>query len=251
MKIPIIGVRVAAVALFIILWEISARAKAYGPSLSVPPTGIAAHVWGRLADGTLWPDLSRTGLEIVTAFATGCVAGLPLGVALWRWPLLAEIVEPFLLSYYAVPVFAFYPLLIVLFGAGALPIVAIGALASIGAIVANTLVGLRAIPRVYLAVGRVLSLPRPQMIRHVIVPAIAPQLFVGLKLGFIYALIGVVASEFILATAGLGYQVSFHYNNFESRDMFAAMLAVIAVSVTSYVVLSGIEARLSRHRSAR
>lgn len=251
MTARIVAVRIAAILVFLLLWEWSARAKLYGPSLSVPPSVIVTHLGMRLASGALRPDVSRTALEIALAFTIGCAIGLPFGVVLWRWPLLAAIVEPYLLAYYAIPVFAFYPLFIVIFGAGIAPIVAIGALASIGAIVANTLVGLRAIPRVYLAVGKVLLLRREQMIRHLIVPAIVPQLFVGLKLGFIYALIGVVASEFILATAGLGYQVSFHYNNFESRDMFAAIVTVIGLSVISYAVLTWIEGRLGRHRSAR
>ncbi|MFN2461948.1 MAG: ABC transporter permease [Candidatus Velthaea sp.] len=251
MTARIVGTRVVAILGFLLLWELSARARVYGPSLSVPPSAIAAHLWMRVGSGALTADAARTGFEIGAAFLTGCAIGLPLGVVLWRSPLLAAVVEPYLLAYYAIPVFAFYPLFIVLFGSGPTPIIAIGALAAIGAIVANTLVGLRAIPRVYLAVGIALSLRRAQMVRHVIVPAIVPQLFVGLKLGFIYSLIGVVAAEFILATAGLGYQVSFHYNNFESRDMFAAMVTVIALSIASYVALSWIEARLARHRTAR
>jgi NitT/TauT family transport system permease protein len=248
MTVRVVATRILAIAAFFVAWEISARARVYGPSLSVPPSAIAVHLVLRLADGNMTGDILRTGFEIVAAFVAGCAIGLPLGVALWRWPLLAAVVEPYLLAYYAIPVFAFYPLFIALFGAGATPIVVIGALAAIGAIVANTLAGLRAIPRVLLAVGTVLLLRRSQMIRYVILPAIVPQLFVGLKLGFIYSLIGVVAAEFILATAGLGYQVAFHYDNFESLDMFSAMLMVIALSVASYAVLTAIEARLGRHR---
>ncbi|GAC1407138.1 MAG: ABC transporter permease [Candidatus Velthaea sp.] len=251
MTARIIAVRIGAILAFFALWELTARARLYGPSLSVPPAAIASHLWMRLTTGNLTADMLRTGFEIGAAFVAGCAVGLPLGVALWRWPVLAAIVEPYLLAYYAIPVFAFYPLFIVLFGAGVTPIIAIGALAAIGAVVANTLIGLRAIPRVYLAVGNVLALRRTQMIRHVIVPAIVPQLFIGLKLGFIYALIGVVAAEFILATAGLGYRVSFHYNNFESRDMFSAIAIVIAISIASYAILSAIEARLGRHRRLR
>jgi NitT/TauT family transport system permease protein len=248
MSVRVVATRTIAIAAFLAAWEISARAHAYGPSLSVPPSAIAVHLLARLAGGSMTTDIMRTGFEIVSAFVVGCAVGLPLGVALWRWPLLAAVVEPYLLAYYAIPVFAFYPLFIALFGAGATPIVAIGALAAIGAIVANTLAGLRAVPRVLLAVGNVLLLRRSQMILHVILPAIVPQLFVGLKLGFIYSLIGVVAAEFILATAGLGYQVSFHYDNFESLDMFSAMLTVIALSIASYAALTAIEGRLGRHR---
>ncbi|TAM75645.1 ABC transporter permease subunit [bacterium] len=232
----------------VLVLELVARSHLMDVTLSVPPSRMITELVEQLTSGALTPDLIRTTSEIFASFALGAAIGLPLGVVLWRVPLLAIVIEPYLLAYYVVPVFALYPLLIKMLGAGAAPITAIGAIAAVGAIASNTLVGLRGIPRVQLAVARSYRLTGSQTALHVVIPSATPQIFVGLKLGFIYSLIGVLASEFILATVGLGYQISYHYDNFESTKMFAVMVLVIAISVSVNWLLTLAERRLGRYR---
>ncbi|HTX03411.1 MAG TPA: ABC transporter permease [Candidatus Acidoferrales bacterium] len=246
----ILAIRLAIIAIAIALWETLARAHAFGPTLSVPPTVMFMTMIEALADGRLLPDVGRTLVEVALAYAIALVVGLPLGVVLWRSRVLATAIEPYLLAYYVIPLFAFYPLFIKIFGAGITPIVAIGVINGIGAIAMNVLVGLREIPRVQLALARSLMLRPIQTLVHVIIPATVPQAFVGLRLGFIYALIGVIAAEFILATAGVGYRIAFSYNNFESKMMFATILLVLIASIVCNQMLISIERRLGRYRRA-
>jgi NitT/TauT family transport system permease protein len=243
-----LAVRCAILLLAASAYEAVARASLLGPTLSVPPSRMATTLLRLLATGRLGDDLSRTATEVGLGFAGGALLGVALGILLWRIPLAAAAIEPYLLAYYAVPLFALYPLFIKMMGAGLTPIVAIGALAAVGAVATNTLIGLRSVPRVLLAVGASLRLTRPQMVVHVIIPAAVPHLFVGLRLGFIYALIGVLASEFILATAGLGYLISYDYNNFESASMFATILLVATASMAINWLLALGERRLNRYR---
>lgn len=240
--------RISIVVAGIALAELLARLGLFGPTLSVPPSVMFATLAGSLADGSFVPDVARTASEVVIAFVIALLIGLPLGIVLWRSKVLAVAVEPYLLAYYVIPLFAFYPLFVKIFGGGIAPIVAIGVINGIGAIAMNVLIGLREIPRVHLALARSLMLRPLQTIVHVIVPATVPQAFVGLRLGFIYCLIGVIAAEFILATAGVGYRIAYDYNNFESKTMFALILLVLIVSITCNQTLISIERRLARHR---
>ncbi|TAM58528.1 ABC transporter permease subunit [bacterium] len=242
------GLRWLIFLLGVLALEVIARSRVMGPTLSVPPSHMIVNLVEQLSAGALTADLVRTAVEILTGFAIGAAIGLPLGAILWRVPLLAAVIEPYLLAYYAVPVFSLYPLFIKIFGAGAAPIIAIAALSAVGSIASNTLIGLRAIPRVQLAVARSLRLTTAQTAAHVILPSAAPQIFIGLKLGFIYALIGALASEFILATVGLGYEISYHYNNFEPTKMFAVMVLAITISVGCNWILTLGEQRLTRYR---
>ena len=242
--------RLAIVTAAVALLELLARLGIFGPTLSVPPSAMLATLFASLADGSLVPDVARTATEIALAYALALGIGLPLGVVLWRSRRLAIAVEPYLLAYYVIPLFAFYPLFIKIFGGGIAPIVAIGVINGIGAIAMNVLVGLRGIPRVQLAVAQSLMLGHLQTLVHVVVPATVPQAFVGIRLGFIYALIGVIAAEFILATAGVGYRIAYDYNNFESKTMFAAILLVLIVSIACNQALISIERRLARYRHA-
>jgi NitT/TauT family transport system permease protein len=242
--------RIAIVVAALAFVELLARLKAFGPTLSVPPTVMLTTLVASLADGSIVPDVARTASEIALAYAVALAIGLPLGVVLWRSQILATAIEPYLLAYYVIPLFAFYPLFVKLLGGGIAPIVAIGVINGIGAIAMNVLVGLREIPRVQLAVAKSLMLRPLQTLAFVIVPATIPQAFVGMRLGFIYALIGVIAAEFILATAGIGYRIAYDYNNFESRRMFAAILLVLVASIAANQALISIERHLARYRRA-
>lgn len=240
--------RVALIAVAVAILEVLASLKAFGPTLSVRPSTMFATLAESLTDGSFVPDVGRTAAEVGIAYGIALLIGLPLGVALWRSKVLATAIEPYLLAYYVIPLFAFYPLFIKIFGGGMTPIVAIGVINGIGAIAMNMLIGLREIPRVHLALARSLMLRPVQTVVHVIVPATIPQAFVGMRLGFIYCLIGVIAAEFILATAGVGYRIAYDYNNFESNTMFALILLVLMVSIACNQGLISIERRLARHR---
>ena len=244
----IILARIAIVVAVVAILEVLADKKVFGPTLSVPPSVMFTTMVSVLADGSLVPDVARTATEVGIAYAMALVIGLPLGIVLWRSRLLATAVEPYLLAYYVIPLFAFYPLFIKIFGGGIAPIVAIGVINGVGAIAMNMLVGLREIPRVQLALGRSMMLRPVQTLVHIIVPATVPLAFVGMRLGFIYSLIGVIAAEFILATAGVGYRIAYDYNNFESKTMFAAILFVLIVSIACNQALISIERRLARYR---
>ena len=80
-------------------------------------------------------------------------------------------------------------------------------------------------------------------------PAALPRLFTGFKLALSYALIGVIAGEFILSGTGLGYAISFAYQSFDNRAMYGLMLFVLLVAVTANGILYVWEGRLARRRS--
>jgi NitT/TauT family transport system permease protein len=75
-------------------------------------------------------------------------------------------------------------------------------------------------------------------------PAAAPYLFTGVKLTFAYSLIGVIASEFILSGAGIGYAIAYAYNNFNNPRMYGLMLFVIIVAVAANTALDAVDRRL-------
>ena len=80
-------------------------------------------------------------------------------------------------------------------------------------------------------------------------PAILPSLMTGFKMAATYAFIGVIMAEFILSPRGLGHAISFAYNDFDTRTMYALMLLVIFVSASVQWVLIQIERRVLAHRA--
>jgi NitT/TauT family transport system permease protein len=138
----------------------------------------------------------------------------------------------------------------VAFGIGSGAIVAIAFLLGVVAMVASTLSALDRLPGVLVRTARVLRLGRMQTVLLVLLPAIAPQLFAGVRLAVAYAFIGVIASEFILSGRGLGFAIAYAYNNFDNREMYGLMLLVVLVVTAVNAGLAWLHGRLA-HRQAR
>jgi len=236
---------------FVVVLQYLATSGLVGNITLAAPTAMVSTMVDLLASGAIVNDVVRTTSAVLAAFLLAVVVGVPIGWLLWRYGTLQRVLDPYLIAYYAMPVFAFYPLLIALFGLNELPIVLIAFAMSVVAIVINTANGFGQVREVFADVGRSLNLTRWQSFRHVFLPAATPYIFTGLKLGFIYALIGVIASEFILANAGLGFQVSYDYRNFATDRMYAVMLLVVIFAVVANVVLRRIEDRLYRRSVSR
>lgn len=230
----------------ILLLEGMARTGMIGAITLAPPSEMVSKMVELLLTGEIVNDLIQTAGTTFIAFGLATVVGIPVGWALWHWNTAQSILDPYLVAYYAMPIFAFYPMFIAIFGLNKIPIILIAFLISIIAIIINTANGFGQVRSVYEQVGRSLRLSRYETFRHIYLPAATPYIFTGLKLGFIYALIGVIASEFILANSGLGYLVSYNYNNFATSEMYAAMLLVVVIAIVANTILLRIEDRLYR-----
>ena len=206
---------------------------------------IPSPYFTRTGTPALSAHLGITVESIFLSFVLATVVGTGAGVALWRAPILARILNPYLVSYYAVPVFALYPLFILLFGIGPMAIVLIAFLFALVVVVVNTALGFRRVDtEVYPKVGRSLQLGRRHMVQWIYLPAAAPYLFTGWKLAFIYSTIGVIASEFIISTRGLGHIIERSYRNFDTANMYAGILLVVGGTLVINSVLGRIERTL-------
>src|SRR6185295_5391769 len=156
--------------------------------------------------------------------------------------------DPFFATYYAVPIFIFYPVMIVIFGLSVMPIVLMGVATAIVAVIIATLNGLDRIPRVLGKVARVHRMGRAATALRLKLPAAAPHLFTGVKLAVSYAFIAVIASEFILAPSGLGRVISDAYSDFNNPRMYALMLLLVVVATIMNMIMHMLDERWAARR---
>ena len=226
--------------------ELLTRGGAIPEVIMPPPTDIARSLWDLVPTGEFGSDLARTGLTVAISFGIGVVAGVLLGAACWRAPLVGNVLEPYLVTLYAMPTLVFYPILLALMGVGMGPIVVIASLMVVIPVALNVMVALRSISPVLPKLGRSLNCTGPQLYRKVLVPAATPLAVPGVKLGLIYAIIGTVAMEFILADRGLGYRIGYDYRQFDVADMWAMILAVAALAIVVTSAVGVLERRIRR-----
>ncbi len=212
------------------LWEATAAARLVRPTILPGPGPVAATLVAELGRATFWADFLRSLEELVLSFVGGLALGSLAGVAFWRKPLLGRVFEPYLVAFYAVPLVVFYPVSIVVIGINEWPIVMLAGIMTAIPIALNTWRGLERVRPVLLMLGASLRVSRRLMSLQILLPAAAPLIFAGIKLGAVYALIGTIAMEFLTASAGLGYQIRYQYESFDELRMYAYIVVVLVLS---------------------
>jgi NitT/TauT family transport system permease protein len=239
--------RLSIVAVLVLTIELLCRGGVINSFTMIPPSQmfVALVSMIRHADW-FWGDTRYTFQNVVAAIALSVVPGFVVGLVLHALPRLRRVLNPVLLSYYSVPTFVFYPLLIVIFGIGQLSLTVMGALFGVVAMISSTLTAIDRIPGVYGKVARVMRMSRWRRALQITLPAATPHLFTGVKLAVAYSVIGVIAGEFILATAGLGRRLSLSFNEFDNATMYGLILLIFIVVAVINTALQHWEARIYR-----
>jgi NitT/TauT family transport system permease protein len=212
----------------------------------IPPSEMVLSLGRILASGRFNDDIAFTIWNTAAAIAISVAGGFFVGALLHAVPRVRRAIEPLLSAYYAVPIFVFYPLLVVAFGVGRAALIAMGALFGIVAMVVNTMLGLDRVPAVIVKTASVMKLGPWTSLVLVRLPAAAPHLVTGVKLAVAYSVIAIVAGEFILATAGMGKRIAFGYNDFDNPTMYGMLLLLLALVMVVNGTLAVWEGRLHR-----
>ncbi|WP_245618304.1 ABC transporter permease [Knoellia aerolata] len=244
------GATAGLLVVMAVVAEVGARSGWWRASTLPATSTMLSGVAGLMDDPQFWSDLTRSGLEIGLAILFGSTAGLLSGLLFWKLPTLGRIFEPYLVSFYAVPMVLFYPLAIVVVGINASSVVILATIMATIPVALNTTVGLNGIRPVYLKLSRSLQCKPHQMLFSIALPAAAPFIVAGLRLGVVYALIGSIAMEFVTAQAGLGYRIRYYYEIFDNDRMFAYILVVLVLSVLLTALLAGLERLVVKGRTS-
>ncbi|MCC5978213.1 MAG: ABC transporter permease [Salinarimonas sp.] len=241
-------IRTVVIVAFFGLLEILCRTGIISPFTMIPPSEMAVELWLLIASGEVARGMRQTLGNVAVACFFAITVGFAVGAGVHAVPRLRRALDPFLTTYYAVPFFVFYPLLVFIFGMNNFPMIMIGFLFAVVAMIINTLNGLDKIPRVYRKVARMHHMGRTKTALLIELPYAIPNLFTGVKLAVAYSFIGVIAAEFILAPGGLGYAISFAYDNFDNNTMYALMLFILVLVTIINMSLHAYERRLLRRQ---
>ena len=241
--------RLAFIVAGILLLELLCRTGVIDRLTMQPPSEMVRDLAVLLASGAMNAAMLKTFLNVAVASGLAVVAGIAFGVALHGRRAVRQVLEPLFATYYAIPIYAFYPLLIILFGLGDAPQILIGFALAVVAVIVNTLNGLDRVSRVLVKTARVYRLGPIATALKITLPSAAPYLLTGVRLAVAYAFIGVIGAEFIMSRTGIGYEISFAYNNFDNKIMYPLILLILAVSIAVNAALSRWEKILMRRRS--
>ena len=223
--------RLLAILLPLAALEILCRDRIIPPLTLPAPSSIVQDLWSVLKSGAFNAAIGKTLSNVGLAILLAVTIGIAAGAAFHRARTLRALLEPLFSTYYAIPIYAFYPLFIIVFGLGDAPQVTIGFMLAVVSMIVSTLAGLDSVPAVLGKTARVLRLGPVETVRSVTLPYAAPYLFTGVKLAIAYAFIGVIGAEFIMSNTGLGYEIRFAYDNLDNDVMYPLILLILLIAV--------------------
>ncbi len=241
-------IRIVLLALFAVAAEIACRTGLIGRFTMIPPSQMVTGLVHILAKGEINNEIAATLFGVMTAACAATLVGFVLGAVLHAMPRVRLCLDPVLATYYAIPIYVLYPMFLVLFGMNRTPIVFIGFMFAVVAMMTSTLNGLDRVPTVLMKTARVLKMSRVRRTLKIVLPSASPYIFGGVKLSIAYSFVGVLGAEFILSSNGLGYQIALAFNNFDNKAMYALILFVVIVVAGVNSVFLSWENRLLRRR---
>ncbi|MFD7407806.1 ABC transporter permease [Streptomyces sp. NPDC059866] len=216
---------------FLALWETASRQGWVDETLFGRPSGVWQAVVDYLPSEKALTSLKDTGAAVAVSFVIGSVSGTVAGLVLGLSPTLNAIVGPFLAPVNSIPRIALAPLFIAWFGLTLTAKVVLAVSIVFFILAENARSAVRSVDADLMTMARVVGLKRSTLLLKVVLPSAVPTMMAGLRLTFTYALLGVVASEMVAATGGLGQDIVLYSSSYQINTVFAILVELMAVAI--------------------
>jgi len=211
-------------------WEWAGRHGVISPIFFSYPSAIGLALIEGLRGDLLTLDARYTVIATVVGFASAALAGVVVAFGLSQVPYLRRLLNPIFTALNSLPRVALAPLFVLWFGIGLLSHIVLAASLTFFVVFANTMAGIESVDQDHLLLARLQGATRWQTFRWFIVPSALPSIFVGLELGFIFAMLGTVSGEMIAGEAGFGVRLQRDAGVFNTKGYFATLLVLVLVS---------------------
>jgi len=233
------GIATVALAIGIVEWLI--RIGLINRFIVPLPSEIAAAIPRIIVEEHVLHRFWQTTQEILWASLLLAGIGISIGALLYRYRILRLACETWVAAVAAAPIVLMYPLFLVIFGRSATTIVMIGFAAGLAPVILKTIEGLAGTRRVLIDVGASFRLTPRQQFWKILLPAALPSVFVGLKLGLIFAMINIVGVEFLINFGGLGQLINELAERYDLPGTYGAICFVIAASIVFFDLTERLE----------
>jgi NitT/TauT family transport system permease protein len=188
-------------------------------------------LWAQLVGGNALYLILVTLYEIAAALLIATVVGLLVGFILWRYRLIGASYETLLAALFASPVILAYPIFLVIFGRTSAAVIILSSFFGAVPIILNTRSAFQQVNPIFLQVGASMNLNRQRMFRHILLPAAAPAIFGGFRLGLTYILKSVLGLEYVVQVGGVGMWLSEAAFRFEVGEVYAGLVGTTLLSM--------------------
>lgn len=233
------------VAFFLVV-ELLIQIGALNRFIIPPPSEIIGSFGRVIVEEHVFSRFVLTLSECLAAGVMLTVFGIAGGVLMHRYRLLQQACETWVAAMASAPIVLCYPLFLVIFGRSAWTIIMMGFVSALPPVILKTIEGISGTRKVLVNVGRSFNLSASQQFWKILFPAALPTIFVGVRLGLIFALINIVGVEFLINFGGLGQLINELAERYDLAGTYASICFVILVSVLFFMALEKAERWLTR-----
>jgi NitT/TauT family transport system permease protein len=235
---------IVLIGALLVVWQLMFEIA--GEDAMAPPLATIAYLAQLLGTAAFWSNVTATATAFLLALLIALVAGLVIGFALGLHGFSREVVEPILVSFYAVPKVTLYPIVLLAFGIGMSAKVAFGAIHGIVPMAIFTMTAVRSLNPVLLKTARVMRLTPWTVARLIVLPSALPEIFTGIRVSFALTLIGTLLGEMFGSQRGLGYLLMTAIGLQNVRMIMAVTLLLVLFAASVSVALIAVDRRLHR-----
>ncbi len=237
-KYGVLSVQILILVFFIAIWEISANLGIIDSFITSQPSRIV-DTFLNLTSNDLLMHIGITCFETIVGFLLGVVLGTILATLLWWSDTLSKISEPYLVILNSLPKIALGPVIIIWVGAGVKAIIVMALAISLIVTVLELLNGFLQTDNETIKMARTFGANKAQIFSKIVFPANIETLFNSLKINIGLSLVGVIAGEFLVSKAGLGYLIVYGGQVFQLDLVMASViiLAVVAALLYEFVLI--------------
>jgi NitT/TauT family transport system permease protein len=228
------------------IWQFASTHGIFNPVFAGTPTLIIADFIESLTGPILSVQAVSTVLAALTGAAVASFFGITCAFILAQSPLWRRMLDPFFTLLNGLPRVALAPLFLLIFGIGFSGKATLAGSITFFVTFYNTMVGVDSVDRDHLTLARALGASRLNLFLKFVVPSAVPSVFTGLQLGFVYGMLGTVASEMLAAEAGLGVVLTRQAALFEMNNYYATLILLGIITTTISALLEFLRHRLLR-----
>lgn len=235
--------------LLLVAWQLATTVTGFfAPSQLPPPGDVASALGGLLGHGELWTHLEASGSRVAVGYLAGAATALALGSLVGLSVTARRLLAPTLAAFRTVPSLAWVPLLLLWFGIDETPKILMVAIGAFFPVYTTTASALSHVDPDLLEVGRAYGRHGASLLTTVMLPAAAPELVNGLRLGLANAWLFVVAAELIASSKGLGFLLIDSQNSGRTDVMLLAIVLLAGLGKLTDGALGAVETRIARRR---
>jgi NitT/TauT family transport system permease protein len=193
------------------------------------PWAVVTGAWELIENGTLWQHISSSLVRVGIGFGLAVCVALPLGLWMGWMQGAYRTLNPIFQMLRPISPIAWIPIAILWFGVGDASPIYLIFISSVFPMVVQTTVGVHTIEKRYLRAAENFGVSRRTLFMRVVIPAVLPQIVVGMRIGLGVAWLVVVAAEMIALHSGLGYMIMDSRNAGNRYDLVIAGMVVIGL----------------------